>query len=191
MKWHPHDYGVEIYRELDRARLATLSPAEAEEAGEAESLAGNQMYSDLRGFTWADVAKAIAIERAVITRLQQADDLETEAENWDEERHQATEFEDELWSLDVGVAAATIVLSAMGATPVGSCNAGGFGGQHQASHPYVAFFASPDAADDILGIATAADVGLVVGDDGIARIYGRSDLDLLHFAETAIALRCE
>lgn len=185
MKWSARQYNVEIFREVDPAHLAELSPAEADEAADNEFLAGNQMYSDMRGFTWADVAGAIAIENAAIFRMQHADDLDTEAELWDEERQQASEPENELWGLDIGVAAATVALSALGAIPVGSCNAGGFGGCHQASHPYVAFFVSAVVAISILEIATAADVGLIVGTDGIARLFGRTDLDLIRFASVA------
>ncbi|HXZ18009.1 MAG TPA: hypothetical protein VEH77_18950, partial [Roseiarcus sp.] len=103
------------------------------------------------------------------------------------EELQATSFEDEpaLWGLDVGVAAATIALSAYGATPVSSCNAGAFGGQHQAKHPYVAFYLPKALAAEIMHCAEESNVGLLCDEDGVAQIYGREEMDLHRFAETA------
>lgn len=189
MKWRIHEYDVPIYQDRDLSRLAELSALEADEAADSEFLAGNQMYTDMRGFTWADVERVMAIEADLISRFQQADDLEVEAQIVDEERARAIEFEQELWGLDIGVAAATVALSALGAIPAGSCNAGGFGGDHQASYPYVAFFASQEVGREILTIAIAAGVGLGLGSDGIARLFGRTDIDLFRFASVAIKRR--
>jgi len=186
MRWRPQVYPVLIGQALNVARLATLSDVEADEADESGYLAGNQMYQDLRGYGWSDVAAAIEIERRFIARLQAADDLDGEAQRIDDERLDSFEPSDGLWELDIGVAAATIALSALGATPVGSCNAGGFGGHHQARYPYVAFYVDAGAADLILALARAADVGLRGDETGLAQIYGAGDLDLLRFAETAL-----
>ena len=186
MRWRPQVYPVLIGQALNVARLATLSDVEADEADESGYLAGNQMYQDLRGYGWSDVAAAIEIERRFIARLQAADDLDGEAQRIDDERLDCFEPSDGLWELDIGVAAATIALSALGATPVGSCNAGGFGGHHQARYPYVAFYVDAGAADLILALARAADVGLRGDETGLAQIYGAGDLDLLRFAETAL-----
>jgi hypothetical protein len=186
MQWRPHAYPVAIDQVLDVARLATLSDVDAEEADDSGYLAGNQMYQDLRGCSWGDVAAAVATERRFIARLQAADDVEDEAQRIDDERLDCFEPSDGLWELDIGVAAATIALSALGATPVGSCNAGGFGGHHQARYPYVTFYANADAADLILALARSADVGLRGDESGLAQIYGAGDLDLLRFAETAL-----
>jgi len=186
MPWRPHAHPVAIGQTLDVSRLATLSNADADEAEETGYLAGNQMYQDLRGYGWGDVAAAIEVEHRFIARLQAADDLDDEAQRIDDERLDCFEPSDGLWELDIGVAAATIALSALGATPVGSCNAGGFGGHHQARYPYVAFYVNPGAADLILALARGADVGLRGDETGLAQIYGAGDLDLLRFAETAL-----
>ncbi|HXQ11088.1 MAG TPA: hypothetical protein VN805_08870 [Caulobacteraceae bacterium] len=186
MQWRPHSYPVAIAQALDVDRVAALSDVDANEAGESGYLAGNQMYQDLRGYSWGDVAAALEIERRFIARLQAADDLDNEARQIDDERLDCFEPSDGLWELDVGVAAATIALSALGATPVGSCNAGGFGGHHQARHPYVAFYANAGAAELILALAQAADVGLRGDESGLAQLYGAGDLDLVRFAETAL-----
>ena len=186
MQWRPHVYPVAIGQALDIARLATLSDVEADEADESGYLEGNQMYQDLRGYGWDDVAAAVEIEHRFIARLQQADDLDAEARRIDDDRLDSFEPSDGLWNLDIGVAAATIALSALGATPVGSCNAGGFGGHHQARYPYVAFYVDAGAAELILALARTADIGVRGDDSGLAQIYGAGDLDLLRFAETAL-----
>ena len=96
-------------------------------------------------------------ERRLIARLQAAEDLEAEAERIDDERLDCFEPSDGLWGLDIGVASATIALSALGAIPVGSCNAGGFGGHHQGAYPYVAFFIGGAAPEAIISTARAAE----------------------------------
>jgi hypothetical protein len=184
MRWRAHVYPVAIEQVLDIGCLASLTEAEAEEADENGQLAGNHMYQDLRGYTWADLAKAIEIERRLIGRLQAAQDLEAEAEQLDDERLDSFEPDDGLWELDIGVASATVALSALGAVPVGSCNAGGFGGHHQGAHPYVAFFLGKARVDEVVSLAQAAQVGLRSDGAGLAHIYGAGDLDLLRFAET-------
>ena len=185
MHWVPRSFPVEIRRELKTGDLAKASMEELEQAEEDGSLAGNRSYRDLRGFSWEEVRAALDAEIAMINRLKAAEDLEAEASAFED--LQATSFEDEpaLWALDVGVAAATIALSAYGATPVSSCNAGAFGGQHQAKYPYVAFFLPSELAPEIMLCAEASDVGLVSDENGIVRIYGRGDMDLVRFAETA------
>jgi hypothetical protein len=186
MQWRPHAYPVAIGQALDVARLATLSDVDADEADESGYLEGNQMYQDLRGYGWGEVAAAVEAERRFIARLQAADDLDGEAQRLDDERLDCFEASDGLWELDIGVASAAIALSALGATPVGSCNAGGFGGHHQARYPYVAFYVDAGAAEVILAVAQAATVGLRVDETGLVQIYGVGDLDLLRFAETAL-----
>ena len=106
-----------------------MSMEELEQAEEDGALAGNRSYHDLRGFSWEEVRAALDAEISVINRLKAAEDLEAEISALED--LQATSFEEEpaLWGLDVGVAAATIALSAYGATPVSSCNAGAFGGR--------------------------------------------------------------
>jgi hypothetical protein len=186
MRWRDHLYPVVIEQVLDVASLAELSDTAANEADESGYLEGNQMYQDLRGYGWPDVARTLALERRLIAKLQKAENLETEALRIDDERLHFFEPSDGLWGLDLGVAPATIALSAMGAIPVGSCNAGGFGGKHQGVHPYVAFFIGGAAPDLIISIARTAGVGIRSDSTGLAQIFGAGDLDLLRFAETAL-----
>lgn len=178
---YPHP----IVRVLNPDTLEVLSEEDADR-GEEDGLEGNQQYRDLRGMTWAQVAAALLKEAEFFDRLAAAADLDEEAELIDEEREEADFPDDDLWGLDVGVISATLALSALGATPVSSCNAGGFGGHHVAAFPHVAFFLPRSAASEVLAIAEAADVGLDVVEGGIARLYGRTDFDLHRFARFAL-----
>ena len=185
MHWVPRSFPIEIRRQLIIADLSEVSPEEFEQGEEDGALAGNRSYFDLRGCGWDLVRTALDIESKVIERLKTADDIEAEASAFEEERVTAFHNEPALWGLDVEVAAATIAISAYGATPVSSCNAGAFGGQRQARYPYVAFFLPKELAPEIMLCAEAADVGLLCDENGIAQIYGQGEMDLVRFAETA------
>lgn len=182
----PRIYPMPIERNFDLDALAELSEEEAD-SGEEDGLQGNQQYRDLRGATWAQVKHAVDAETTLFERFAAAVDLDAEAENYDQERDEALFPEDDLWGLDVGVIAAALALSALGAVTASSCNAGGFGGRHVAIFPHVAFFASRATAVEILAIAEAADVGLDVVEGGIGRLYGHTDFDLHRFARAALA----
>lgn len=178
-------YQVEVVRRFPADELAMPSRAEVER-GEEDGLAGNQHYQDLRGSSWEEAVRVLAREAALIDRFDAAIDLDEEAEIFEEERLEEVFPEADLCGLDVGVAGAAITLSAMGAIPVSSCNAGGFGGHHTAAFPYVAFFLTHELADEVLATAAAADVGLDIVDGGIARLFGRTDRDLHRFGQIAL-----
>jgi len=179
------DYPVDLIRSFSVQALVAPSVRELRR-GELDGLAGNQQYRDLRGVTWEEVADAARREAALFIRFAAAADLEREAEQYDEERLGGFDAADELWGLDVGVAAAALALSALGAIPVSSCNAGGFGGHHIADFPYVAFYIGRAVPAAVLSIAEAADVGLDVVDSGLGRLFGGTDVDLHRFAEVAL-----
>jgi hypothetical protein len=103
MRWRNHLYPVVIEQVLDVASLAELSDIAANEADESGYLEGNQMYQDLRGYGWPDVARALVLERRLIAKLQEAGDLEAEAMQIDDERLDCFEPSDGLWGLDLGV----------------------------------------------------------------------------------------
>lgn len=187
MVWREHNYPIPIRREVDGERLAIIDPAALEAGDEAGYLAGNAMFQDLSGLSWGEAAVAVAGEAGLIARLTRADDLEAEADLIEEERYAAFDDAEALWNLDVGVIGAVAVLSALGCAPVGSCNAGGFGGQHQAAHPYVAFALPSAAIDQLLALAEAAGVGLVLDAHGLAQLYSDRDLGLARFAAFAVA----
>jgi hypothetical protein len=178
-------YPVAIVRRLDADALAVLSDNEAD-SGEDDGLQGNQQYRDMRGICWDQVAEGLAGEAALFQRFAAAADLDEEAELYAEEREEAFLPEEDLWGLDIGVIGATLALSALGATTVSSCNAGGFGGRHTAAFPHVAFYLPREAVSEVMAIAAAADVGLDVVEGGIARLFGQTDQDLHRFGEFAL-----
>lgn len=182
--------GVRVYPappgcEIDVEALAVLSEEEAD-TGEDDGLQGNQQYRDLRGISWDQVADALRAEAALFQRFVASDDLDAEAERYDEEREEAFLPEEDLWGLDVGVIGATLALSAMGATTVSSCNAGGFGGIHIARFPHIVFFLPQEIAGEVLAVAKAAGVGLAMTTGGLVCLSGRTDLDLHRFGEVAL-----
>jgi len=172
-------------REVDLDGLAVLSEEEAD-AGEDVGLQGNRQYRDMRGMSWDQVADTLEQEAALFRRFEAANDLDAEAELYDEEREEAFLPEDDLWGLDVGVIGATLALSALGATTVSSCNAGGFGGFHVAQFPHVVFFLPKEIAGEVLATAEAADVGLSMTVGGLVCVSGRTDFDLHRFGEVAL-----
>jgi hypothetical protein len=182
---HARIYPRTIVRILDPGKLAVLSEDDADR-GEEDGLEGNHQYRDLRGIDWVQVEAALKKEADLFDRLAAASDVDTEAELIEEERAVADFPEDDLWGLDIGVISATLALSALGATPFFSCNAGGFGGHHVAVFPHVTFFLPRSTAAEVLAIAKAADVGLDLVEGGTARVYGQTDFDLHRFASCAL-----
>jgi hypothetical protein len=167
---------------------ALASPPDDEtldEADEDGSFDGNRAYMDLRAMSWTDVAETLAVERPLLGRLEAAPDLDDEEEAIVEEL--VTEYGAEgLWSLDPGVASATIALSALGAMPIASCNGGVLGGHHKEAYPLVAFYLPTEFAAQVETLAEAADCGLVIDVHGRAQIYGQSYRELIRFAEHAL-----
>lgn len=187
MRWSPRSFPVEIRRDLDEAKLAQISDDELEDAESEGSVAGNHAYQDLRGFSWRDVEVALFRERSIIDRLKAAPDLEAAAADFEETRAQWIDEQEALFDLDVGVAAAVIALSAMGAVPIASCSAGAFGGHHVAAYPYIAFFVCGARVDDVMSYAMRAGVGLEADASGIAQIFSNDSTGLTRFAEIAVA----
>ncbi|MBP6878281.1 hypothetical protein [Phenylobacterium sp.] len=177
---------ITIKRELSLDDLAAPpDAAEIEAAHEDRYLDGNQAFVDLGGMSWANLSETLEIERRILDRLERAPDLDEEEEAVIEELD--AEFgADALWGLDPGVASATIALSALGATPVASCNGGVLGGQHKEAYPLVAFYMPTGIAARVHELATAAQAGLIVDDSGRAQIYGGSYRELLRFAELTL-----
>lgn len=176
---------LEIRRDLTPDELHELTAEEARQADEDGYLAGNKAYRDLRNCTWDDVAQTLAIEREIISKLEAADDRDAAEEAFNEERLFETDPILELWGLDVGVAAATITISALGGAPVSSCNAGQLGGHHPSHYPHVAFYLPKSRARDLLSLAGDVGIGLIVA-EGIAQIYARTYGELVRFAATAL-----
>lgn len=184
--WSPPNFDVTLRRDLRRVQLTSLSPEEAEAAEDEGALAGNLHYRDLRGLTWSEARQALALEQQLVERFASSGNPAQAEADFDEERGDFGEPEEELWGLDIGVAGAVLTLSALGATPVASCNAGAFGGHHQGSTPFIAFYLGRASLKELHRLAQAADLGLTA-DRGLGHLYGRSIDDLMNFARVAIA----
>jgi hypothetical protein len=179
-------FDVEIRRHLEVEALDVLTDAEAEAADEEGYLAGNHYYRDLRGWSWSDVRAMLAYEADLVAQIMSAPDPAACEQTFEEEREIDEDSVEGLRGLDVGVGAAVTALSALGATPTISCNAGAFGAPHAASYPYVGFYLSEASPDVLLELAERADVGLEAR-DGLGHLYARSLSDLARFAELALA----
>lgn len=160
-----------IRREIVVSDLAVLSEEEASNADVDGCLAGNQHYSDLRSMTFADLAATLAREAGLIDSFGAVGEPAVLEERFIQERGTAFDPVDDLWGLDVGVAGAVIALSALGATPVSSCNGAIYGTPHQSHYPYVAFYLADADLTSLLSLAEAEGLGLVAN-DGLAHLYG-------------------
>lgn len=181
-------FDVEIRRAISPDLLDVLTDEEADAADDDGYLGGNQLYQDIRGASWDDVRAMLRLETGLIEKIAAAEDPAAAEEDFYETRDLDQDFADGIHGLDVGVAAAAMALSALGATPFISCNAGSFGGTHVARFPYVAFYLSKAPIETLLLIAERAGVGLDA-QEGAGRLYARSVLDLLKFADLAVKLR--
>ena len=87
----------------------------------------------------------------------------------------------------LGCIGATLALSALGAAPVSSCNAGGFGGHHvRRVTPTSRSSCRDRRPPEVLAIARGGGRRAATRSKaGSARIYGAGDLDLFRFAQTA------
>lgn len=64
--------------------------------------------------------------------------------------------------LDPGVAGLVLAISALGGTPISSCNGWLVGASsHRSEVPHILFTASPDVMDRIIPAAMANEVGLI------------------------------
>lgn len=188
MRWSPRSFPVEIRRDMDEAKLAQISDDELEDAESEGSIAGNNAYQDLRGFSWRDIDATLSLECSIIERLKAAPDLESAVRDFEEARTRSIDDHDALYNLDVGVAAGVVALSAIGAVPISSCNAGAFGGHHTATYPYIAFLIDGERMQDVIHCAEVANVGLKTDASGIPQIFSNGDECFIRFAEAALAL---
>ena len=180
----PTPKAPQIRREIVVSDLAVLSEEEASNADLDGCLAGNQHYCDLRSMTFADLAATLEREDELVDSLRAGRDPTALEERFIQQRGTAFEPVDDLWGLDIGVAGAVIALSALGATPVSSCNGAIYGTPHQSQYPYVAFYLADADLTVLLALAEAEGLGLVAN-DGLAHLYG-SVPALRRFAQRAL-----
>lgn len=150
------DVDVEVRWE-DRVR--DLSQISEEEASSQDGLYINHVYNDYRGMTIEDAIEALQEEEDLLSELAAADWDTEEAEEVIESHMAAFGLTAEL---DAGVAGLVYALSAIGATPLSSCNGGLVGiSYHSSDVPHVLFTAPPAVIDKILIAAKGNGVGLI------------------------------
>lgn len=163
-------------------------PRRWEVSGDDATPAGNQHYQDLTAASWADVSRVLEVEAALVRRVEEAFDPSGEESRIEAELDGQRDDDDEtpLLGLDLGVATAVLVLAAVGAVPVASCNGGAFGRVHLGSNPYVACYIRPRRFLVVSGWAVRAGLVQTVTDDGVLVLHAREIRDLLRFAELAL-----
>jgi hypothetical protein len=128
----------------------------------------NLAYADYRGVPVEDAIEGVQEEATLLSELAAAD--------WDTEAAESL-IEENMWamgltsSLDPGVAGLVLAISALGGTPISSCNGGMVGvSDHQSDVPHVLFTAPASVMDKIIPAAVACDVGLL-RNQGYAEAY--------------------
>ena len=169
-------FDVSLFRAVEFGELVLPSRGEAVHDS---SLGCNSEYADLRGHSWAEARRVLALESELIRRIEKSPDVEAELESIEESLYESPE---NLYGLDIGVASTVICLSAANCIPFSSCNGGAFGGLHQEAYPLVVFFAKIQTAERILGIAEGVNVGLVNRPGGCLMAYATNILSFRAFA---------
>lgn len=165
---------VEIVRSLNPSRLTMLSE---EQAAAQDGLLLNHAYNDLRGFDLTDLREVLAEEKDFLERVGTCEPGSDEMTELLDEHFIEAEF-----GLDLGVGAAVVALSVMGAAPISSCNGGVFGDEHASSVPHILFSIDPSAVPPIELAAEAAGCGLI-NNGPYAELYAARPRDLHRFAE--------
>ena len=134
---------------------------------------GNNYFRDLRGKSWLSAGRALQLEQGIFALM------ETGREGLAQEhlRRKIGIIEARL-RLDIGTIAAVYSISAAGGIPISSCNAGAFGGFHEAPFPLIGFYWPRALMPTLRQCAVQAGVSLwthhrgevVVGADYIPRL---------------------
>lgn len=139
--------------------IRTLAQMDEATASSENGILLNQAYSDYRGMTVEDALEAIHEEADMLAEIASA--------GWDtEEAEEIVEIYREAFGptagLDPGVAGLVYTLSAIGATPISSCNGGLIGvTSHVSDVPHVLFTAPPTTMDEILPATRVNGVGII------------------------------
>ena len=134
----------------------------------------NRQFVDLRGTNWTEARETLVDEQEVIRFVRQ------DVANGYRfaECFERAECEFRLQSeLDLGVAAAVLMLNASGCPTLYSCNG------HQTGYPYVVFWAHHEYLALLIAVARSSRVGIINGVDGCLEVFAGSRDGLLLFAE--------
>lgn len=173
----------EVQMAVDVDMMLLSWPEAGKAADEDSGFMGNRSYGDLRRLSWTEAKRVATLEGEYISRIENARDTDEEIEIvWNEI------YDDgELHGLDLGVATATVALSAAGCVPFSSCNGAAFGGHHNEHYPLVAFFCRPNAVELLSQCALEASVGLSNGGDGALVLYANEIMNMVKFGGIVIS----
>lgn len=139
--------------------IRNVCPLEEELASSEDGILLNLAYCDYRGATIEDATEAVNEEADLLAELKAADWNTEAAEEAIEVNMEAMGLTS---ALDPGVAGLVFVISALGGTPISSCNGGLVGiTTHMSDVPHILFTAPPEVMDRILSAAKRHRVGLI------------------------------
>ena len=145
-----------------------LREMEEDEASSEYGIGLNLEYADYRGIPVDEAIEGVEEEAQLLFDLAGA--------GWDTDKAQTIVDENigamGLTSpLDAGVAGLVLAISALGGTPITSCNGGTVGvSSHRSDVPHILFTAPPNVMDRIIPAAIACEVGLVFN-EGYAEAF--------------------
>ena len=140
----------------------------------------NHSYVDLRNAEIADVAETIAFERRFVIESANLAYDSPEMEDWLAETALAMEL-----PVDMGVCSAVEALSAVGATPISSCNGGAFTSGHASDVAHVLFSCRPGLVRKVTEAARLTNCG-VINNGRHAEVYATEVEHLIDFAEALV-----
>lgn len=142
------DEGIRHLREMDE-----------DQAASEDGIRLNLEYADYRGVPIEEAIEGVEEEAQLLVDIAEAGWDTDEAEAVVEENMEAMGL---TGPLDPGVAGLVFAISALGGTPISSCNGGLVGvSSHQSDVPHILFTAPPDVMDRIIPAAMACEVGLI------------------------------
>lgn len=157
--------GVKIRWDEGIRELLSLDDAQA---SAEDGICLNHFYVDYRGVPMDEAVECIEEEAQLLADLAKAGWDTDEAEEVVEENMGAMGLTS---SLDPGVAGLVLTISALGGTPISSCNGGVVGiSPHRSDVPHILFTAPPEAMDRIIPAAKATEVGLIFN-EGYAEAF--------------------
>jgi hypothetical protein len=145
-------FDITIRRDVSSDGLGWPSADELE----SETLGGNRSYAQVGIDGWDEVAAFVEEERQIVEKLHASDDVEAAHEAWMEEDYEAPV----LYGFDLGTNALTAALAAARCLPFYGCNGGAFGGDHNDTHPLVAFFCRAEIFPFVFAAAERSGTGL-------------------------------
>ncbi|ESX24735.1 hypothetical protein [Mesorhizobium sp. LSJC264A00] len=145
-----------------------LREMEEDQASSEDGIDLNLEYADYRRVPIEEAIEGVEEEAQLLIDIAEAGWDTDEAEAVVEGNMEAMGL---TAPLDPGVAGLVLAISALGGTPISSCNGGLIGASsHRSEVPHILFTAPPDVMDRIIPAAIASEVGLIFN-EGYAEAF--------------------